>query len=134
MFRWYQDAVLCYAYLQDATGPEDFTWSEWFTRGWTLQELLAPSEVFFFDREWIYIGSKKGLAGPIRRRSGIPTKILTKDADMRSTSTSQRMAWAADRRTTRKEDIAYCLLGIFDVNMPLLYGEGDKASKDCSRR
>jgi hypothetical protein len=96
--------------------------SKWFTRGWTLQELLAPKTVVFFDQDWVDIGTKSSLAPLISAVTGIKDLFLFKTA-----SVAQKMSWAAKRETTRVEDRAYCLMGLFEVNMPLLYGEGEKA-------
>ncbi|KAI0849025.1 HET-domain-containing protein [Daldinia vernicosa] len=128
MFAWYRDSSVCYAYLHDAQAETDtFAESRWFTRGWTLQELLAPSKVLFFDHGWTMLGDKSGLAEVISSITRIHIDALRDRSTMHSYSIAQRMSWAADRQTTRPEDIAYCLLGIFDINMPLLYGEGSKA-------
>lgn len=126
MFKWYERARLCYAYLSDVDGklnqPEQLERSAWFTRGWTLQELLAPRIVIFFDRHWSDIGSKRSLGDLLSRITGIRDMW-----DYRSCCIAEKMSWAAQRRTTRVEDEAYSLMGLFDVNMPLLYGEGEKA-------
>lgn len=128
MFRWYRDAECCYAYLADVDCDEDFAHSRWFTRGWTLQELLAPSEVIFFTREWAVLGRKQDLAGAISDVAGINSYYLQKSVSrIREASIAERMSWASRRVTTRTEDMAYCLMGIFDVNIPLLYGEGERA-------
>lgn len=124
MYRWYANAAVCYVYLFDVTtGSDEWIESHWFTRGWTLQELLAPRKVEFYDSSWGHLGDKLHNAEKIGRCTGIPSKALN---DFRPADflIAQRMSWAADRITTRPEDRAYCLLGIFDVNMPLLYGEG----------
>lgn len=133
MYRWYQDAQVCYAYLSDVSGGRDkdpreddseFRRSRWFTRGWTLQELLAPEIVIFFDRDWDEIGTKSTLEGLVELITGIKhLSTITSE----SPSIAQRMSWAATRETTRVEDKAYCLMGLFGVNMPLLYGEGKNA-------
>lgn len=102
-------------------------WSRWFTRGWTLQELLAPKEVRFFSQSWTFLGTKQDLMLILVEKTGIPAHILADPSLISSCSISMRMTWMRDRQTTRREDLAYCLLGIFDVNMPLLYGEGSKA-------
>ena len=130
MFQWYRDAEVCYAYLADV--PEDtddpcspdsfFRKSKWFTRGWTLQELLAPSTVVFFNRGWIEIGTKSSLYDTIVSITGI--KHL---ANFEEACVAQKMSWASRRETTRLEDMAYCLMGLFGVNMPPLYGEGENA-------
>jgi hypothetical protein len=104
-----------------------FQASRWFTRGWTLQELIAPSNVSFFSSEWTYFGCKSSLSKPIQMVTKINEDILKDPKLLRNMSIANRMSWAASRETTREEDIAYCLMGIFDINMPLLYGEGLKA-------
>lgn len=105
-----------------------FVASRWFTRGWTLQELIAPENVIFFGLDWNEIGrSDRRLLPTLVKRTGIPHLVLTHKCSLDAYSVAQRMSWAALRQTSRKEDEAYCLLGIFGVNMPLLYGEGAKA-------
>ncbi|KAH6847019.1 putative ankyrin repeat-containing protein [Chaetomium sp. MPI-CAGE-AT-0009] len=125
MCRWYREAVVCYAYLADVPNKK-FTQSEWFRRGWTLQELIAPSVVIFLDSGWQEIGTKSSLQPAVSKATGIPAEVLL-GGNLGNTSVAQRMSWAARRETTVVEDLAYCLLGIFDVNMPMLYGEGVKA-------
>jgi hypothetical protein len=133
MFRWYQKADVCYAYLSDLPGDivlpqecSEFAKSRWFTRGWTLQELIAPSNVGFYSKDWHSIGTKDQLCDLVATITGIDVETL-RGQDLELVSVAQKMSWAAQRTTSRVEDIAYCLLGIFDVNMPLLYGEGKKA-------
>lgn len=137
MFRWYRESVICFALLEDVALPtkddssvrtvgDDFEQARWFTRGWTLQELLAPSQVEFFDQNWAWIGSKADLASRISLRTNIAEEVVL-TGEWPFASISQRMAWAAGRVTTQMEDMAYCLLGIFDVHMPMLYGEGERA-------
>jgi hypothetical protein len=136
MYRWYQEAGECYAYLADVphnsvnrvtgvTGPE-FRKSRWFTRGWTLQELIAPSSVIFLDSDWQEMGTKSNLQRDISEITGIPGNFLLGD-DLRHASIAQRMSWASKRETTRIEDLAYCLMGLFGIYMPMLYGEGERA-------
>ncbi|TGJ78993.1 hypothetical protein E0Z10_g9771 [Xylaria hypoxylon] len=128
MYAWYRDSVVCYAYLADVGGnPNSFATSRWFTRGWTLQELLAPDKVIFFDRNWGVLGDRKDLADTICNVTRIHIGALHDQNTVSQYSIAQRMSWAADRRTSRQEDTAYCLLGIFNINMPLLYGEGQRA-------
>ncbi|KAK0642067.1 heterokaryon incompatibility protein-domain-containing protein [Cercophora newfieldiana] len=135
MYRWYQTASICYAYLNDVTYlPFDFDStlnelrsSEWFQRGWTLQELVAPKNLHFFDRNWSYFGTKRALAQEITKITSIGVDVLLGIHRPQDRSVAERMSWAAWRQTTRPEDEAYCLLGIFNVNMPLLYGEGRRA-------
>lgn len=127
MFRWYAQAQVCYAHLFDVPSDIDlmkegflFTGSCWFTRGWTLQEILAPSKVVFFAEPWHAIGTRDELCSIISRRTGIHENFLRGDMKLCSASLAERMSWASKRRTTRTEDMAYCLLGIFGVNMPLI--------------
>ncbi|KAK3389167.1 heterokaryon incompatibility protein-domain-containing protein, partial [Podospora didyma] len=132
MFQWYKNAALCLAYLSDVQAEtglnlgESLQSSKWFTRGWTLQELLAPSEVWFFNASWKLIRTKTHLADQIARITNIPASILKGLDDLDTVSAASKMSWASSRITTRSEDIAYCLLGLFDVKMPLLYGEGEQ--------
>ncbi|CAI6226296.1 unnamed protein product [Periconia digitata] len=136
MYQWYQKAEVCYAYLSDVSGTTDnifgastlseFEESRWFTRGWTLQELLAPNQLLFFDKNWQCIGSRSDLEEHVTRITSIDSAALG-GKELCSFTVAQRMCWASNRTTTRVEDLAYCLLGIFDVNMPLLYGEGQKS-------
>lgn len=135
MFRWYQKADVCYAYLSDVhhtlddTGSSTvlgFDNSEWFTRGWTLQELLAPADVKFLDCDWNTFGTKRAMAEKISAITGIHQEHLT-ELDLNYISVAEKMSWASERRTLRVEDTAYCLMGIFNINMPLLYGEGSRA-------
>ena len=133
MFRWYTEAGECYAYLADVPDSDkdnegdtlaSFKQSRWFTRGWTLQELLAPSSVIFYDVRWDRIGCKKELFREIAEVTSIGVQYMN---DLREASVATKMSWISKRQTSRSEDMAYCLLGLFDVNMPLLYGEGRKA-------
>ena len=186
MFRWYAESAICYAYLSDVHGS-DMDGSRWFRRGWTLQELIAPPNVEFFDASWNLVGDRNSLAEQIARISGIDESVLRhghhrrcarvrdvrfshvadiasrkesspnpghphQTAPLRSCncnsyagplvkpvlglglssllaqhSVATRMSWASKRQTTREEDMSYCLLGLFNVNMPLIYGEGEKA-------
>lgn len=125
MFQWYENAEVCYAYLADVP-VRGFSESRWFTRGWTLQELIAPMTVVFLDQDWKEIGTKDSLKEAITACTGIPGNILDGD-DLESASVAQRMSWAAKRETTRPEDRAYSLLGLFGVNIPMVYGEGERA-------
>ena len=131
MFQWYKNAASCYVFLEDLqleTPVEDgLAHCRWITRGWTLQELLAPHSVQFYDMTWNHRGSKLDFIGPIAKATGISEEVLQGDQALEECSIANKMAWAAYRQTTRIEDTAYCLLGLFDVNMPLIYGEGLKA-------
>ncbi|KAI0436741.1 heterokaryon incompatibility protein-domain-containing protein [Xylaria telfairii] len=135
MFRWYQDAAICYAHLTDVSDDVDkdsllpaLEKSRWFTRGWTLQELLAPREILFYSNSWQGLTTKLHSAEMLSTITGIEKTYLEGDP-LENASAAKKMSWAAHRQTSRVEDIAYCLLGIFDVNMPLIYGEGKKAFK-----
>lgn len=126
MYHWYERAAVCYAYLRDTEKNKlstTFKQDSWFTRGWTLQELIAPKHIRFFDRSWRYIGSKRSLCNDIRRITRIPEGVLAGKTHCRDYSVAQRMSWASGRETARVEDEAYCLLGIFGINIPMLYGE-----------
>ncbi|KAI0154150.1 heterokaryon incompatibility protein-domain-containing protein [Xylariaceae sp. FL1272] len=141
MYKYYEDAAECYVYLSDlptlAETNDDgdshhqrqmaFSRSRWFTRGWTLQELLAPSAIAFFDRGWDTWGSKDTLTVDIANAAGVPAEVLDKSLMIQSYPIACRMSWASRRKTTRPEDTAYCLFGIFHIYMPLLYGEGNRA-------
>ncbi|KAK0725931.1 hypothetical protein B0H67DRAFT_508993, partial [Lasiosphaeris hirsuta] len=136
MFRWYSGAAKCYVYLADvstltsSTGNASSNWesafrgSRWFTRGWTLQELIAPTSVEFFSREGTRLGDRKSLEQYIHRATGIPFGAL-RGSPLSEFRVSERMAWVEKRNTTREEDKAYSLFGLFDVQIPLLYGEGE---------
>ncbi|KAF8861247.1 HET-domain-containing protein [Acephala macrosclerotiorum] len=133
MFRWYQRAEVCYVYLADVWGyhtpiedPREFAQSRWFTRCWTLQELIAPRFVIFYSRLWANIGNKEDLTQIIMDITNIHESALY-GASLELFSVARKMSWAAKRQSTRVEDIAYSLLGLFDVHMPLLCGEGSKA-------
>lgn len=147
MFRWYQMADVCYAYLSDVleldipavpdekNGTKKFQDSDWFNRAWTLQELLAPVNVDFYSGRWKYLGTRWELSKRIKKATNINRKYLGSSNDkdvnrnipetnIKAASLATRMSWAAGREASKEEDIAYSLLGIFDVNMPLVYGEG----------
>jgi hypothetical protein len=126
MYMWYERAEICYAYLCDVEGRDNIAQSSWFTRGWTLQELLAPTRLHFYDSGWSPIASKYGMSSELEGITGIPPLALH-NFRHDGFCIAEKMAWAARRQTTREEDSAYCLLGLFNVNMPLLYGEGSKA-------
>jgi hypothetical protein len=163
MYRWYEESEVCYAYLEDV--EEDYEnacedpdkdanngsikslnenveknirKSRWFTRGWTLQELVAPSQIIFFAKNWSVLGvlgekdndswdPERNLGKLLSSITTIPEAVLADPSLRTSCSVAKKMSWAAYRQTTRDEDMAYSLLGIFEVNMPLLYGEGDRA-------
>ncbi|PSN67688.1 hypothetical protein BS50DRAFT_447945, partial [Corynespora cassiicola Philippines] len=127
MFNWYKAAAICYVHLDVQFGGSVYDTlksSSWITRGWTLQELLAPERLHIFDNSWSHIGCKSELMEPLSEASGIPAEALADNRNIQNYSIAQRMSWASLRETYIPEDIAYCLLGIFDVYMPMLYGEG----------
>ncbi|KAI1842544.1 hypothetical protein JX266_011298 [Neoarthrinium moseri] len=133
MFRWYQESAVCFAFLADVSAVDDigqddseFSRSRWFTRGWTLQELLAPEHVQFMSKSWSELGTKVSLSTYLTKITSIDKDYLNGE-DLGTASIAHRMSWASRRATTRLEDMAYCLLGIFDIHMPLIYGEGIKA-------
>ena len=145
MYGWYKKAEICFAYLADVTAfqKEDGKWrmrreefcnSKWFTRGWTLQELLAPRKVVFLDRHWRFVGQKTTSDTPhtdlkedISAATGIPWRDLSSNSVSGPKNIAKKMSWLSRRETSRLEDIAYCMMGLCGVNMPLLYGEGSKA-------
>lgn len=111
MFRWYREAARCYVLMSDVTEMErDFDRSEWFRRGWTLQELLAPRNVEFFNKNGRLLGTKKKLEVRIKRITGIPSTALQGQA-LSKYSVGARLSWMRKRETTIQEDRAYCLLG-----------------------
>lgn len=139
MYHWYERSEICFAYLKDVKPSTKwvdtmnmFSDSEWHQRGWTLQELLAPQKVYFLNESWKFIGTKTSLSATISSITGISERHLSGELSgfesrSESTTVAEKMSWAARRRTSRREDQAYCLLGLFAINMPLLYGEGDRA-------
>ncbi|RPD54162.1 HET-domain-containing protein [Lentinus tigrinus ALCF2SS1-6] len=137
MFRYYSLARVCYGYLRDIPDLDDiwsdrskadvFTRSIWFERGWTLQELIAPRFFLFLSQSWDVLGTKADFAEILERSHGIPATVLRLEVSHTEFSIAQRMSWFGYRQTTRVEDEAYCLLGLFDIHMPPLYGEGRNA-------
>jgi len=133
MYRWYENTKVCYTYLHNVpcssfpTSSDFNGWPEWFSRGWTLQELIAPSKIQFFNKDWRSLGCKKMLAPILEAITGIPGHILIHGLHGNRPCVAQIMSWVANRTTMRVEDRAYLLMGLLDVNMPMLYGEGKKA-------
>ncbi|CZT14140.1 uncharacterized protein RCC_00113 [Ramularia collo-cygni] len=162
MFEWYAQAWCCLVWMHDVSvdaAPLDvlksFCVSVWFTRGWTLQELLAPKTVIFLDEQWRHLGHKSstvGLMEPdsqapipfgrlgwplnkwISKATGIDKRILWDYRNAGNTSIEERQSWMNKRQTTRREDRAYCMLGICEIFMPLNYGEGSNADKRLERK
>lgn len=130
---FWKAATVCYAYLKDIVCEksnrldEHRNPSRWFLRGWTLQALISPFKVVFYSKDWLPIGTRISFCEKISSISSIPVGELNHTTPLSSVPVPTRMSWATDRATTRGEDMAYCLLGIFDISMPLLYGEGEKA-------
>lgn len=140
MWTYYSLAEVCLAYLGDRSSKgfhyelQPKSWSDhssafgkWATRGWTLQELIAPNDVIFLSNEWKILGTRHDLANVLEKETKIPAAVLTRQADVYSFSVAERVSWAAERKTTRIEDEAYSLFGIFNVHLPPLYGEGRNA-------
>lgn len=140
MFRWYRESDACIIYLSDVPEPtapndvhvEDSAWctmfksSRWLTRGWCLQELLAPSRRRFYSKDWQPITDTAAVMKLIATTTRIPAQALAK-FEPSAWSAAQKMSWAAKRLTTRLEDRSYSLMGLFGLTMPILYGEGDRA-------
>ena len=138
MYRWYASSRICYVYLHDVHGssipteedyeeyPESNDWPEWFLRGWTLQEMIAPNNVQFFNMDWVCVGDKEMLTHTLTRITGVPRYILKEGLVGNRPCAAQTLLWASRRKTSRVEGRAYLLMGLLDVNMPMLYGEGKK--------
>jgi hypothetical protein len=134
MFKWYENAAVCYAYLSDVPAVQSneqrvkkFRESRWFTRGWTLQELLAPHHVEFYIQDWQFFGTKDDLSSLLKEITGINAGALSWPWAIPNYCVANKMSWASRRVTTRLEDRAYCMLGILGVHIPLLCGEGRNA-------
>ena len=135
MFNWYREAEMCIIYLSDLDGgspisdrkaPKEMKACRWFARGWTLQELIAPRQAVFYNKDWHAIGRKSDVefANYISDVTEVNVGVLLQLEELADVPVGVRMSWASHRTTKRPEDQAYCLFGLFDVNMPLLYGEG----------
>ena len=143
MFEWYGWAKICYVYMEDVESRRDdegkvkkedhsakdssFRASRWFTRGWTLQEMIAPLDVRFYARDWVEIGRKREMTDLLREITRVAKDVLVHPHAVKNVCVSQKMYWASNRETTRLEDRAYSLLGLFGISMPILYGEGSRA-------
>ena len=135
MYKWYKESEVCYAYLHDVIDPSEFTESSWFTRGWTLQELIAPKLLKFFTKDWKLIGTREELIDHIAERTGISHQVLRSNKIPPEVTISQKMLWAAQRQTAKVEDRAYSLLGIFDINVEgPVYGIDDGAFENLQHR
>lgn len=140
MFEWYREAAVCYTYFNDVIfsecGPNMFNSfredrhgqpSEWFKRGWTLQELIAPRNMEFYDAHWTPMGTRNDLAALVGKVAAIRSEYLNEKQDFRNASVATKMSWMAGRKTSVVEDVAYSLLGIFDIHLAPQYGEGIRA-------
>jgi len=123
MYAYYQNSSICFAYLSDIRACGSITRSRWFSRGWTLQELLAPPEVVFFDRFWMPVGTRTGYSDQISDETGIPRELFQGGICLHGVSVEQRMSWAMARTTTRPQDQAYCLIGILGIALEPDYDE-----------
>ncbi|KIM59819.1 hypothetical protein SCLCIDRAFT_61681, partial [Scleroderma citrinum Foug A] len=144
MYQWYENAAVCYAHLHDVLNlsfpgerndvlyPNSNGWPEWFSRGWTLQELIAPRNIHFFNHDWQLIGDKRTFSRILVRITRIPSYIIM-DGMYDRPCVAQIMSWAANRTTTLVEDRAYSLLGLLDINMTISYGEGKAAFQRLQR-
>ncbi|ETN38886.1 uncharacterized protein HMPREF1541_06927 [Cyphellophora europaea CBS 101466] len=147
MWKWYHEAAICYIFLATITlsaaeverDPNAFMeWhhskdsedrdygrpAEYFRRGWTLQELLAPRRAIFFNATWSFIGSRLQLVDQIYNATNIAKQYINSNEGIRLASIAARLSWAGGRETTREEDRVYSLIGLFDINMDIRYGEG----------
>lgn len=134
MYEWYRLSDMCYVYLADVSDDDvpqkyrsEFRKSRWHGRGWTLQELIAPERIVFLTETWCLLGTKMGLASTLEEITGVDFSILVGRSTLSSVSVARRMSWAAKRETTRVEDRAYSLFGIFGLHMSPIYGEGENA-------
>ncbi|RMX85754.1 hypothetical protein D0869_03585 [Hortaea werneckii] len=136
MFDWYAKATKCYVYLSDVNSSlfgtakdcnvawqSQFRNCRWLSRGWTLQELLAPRVVEFYDQTGTLLGDKMSLENDICEATGIPAAAL-QGRPLTSYSIEERLSWQRNRRTKKPEDAAYSLSGICGVSMIPVYGEG----------
>jgi hypothetical protein len=138
MFHWYRSAAKCYVYLPDvhidaysksvgSSWEPAFRLSRWFTRGWTLQELLAPPVVEFFSQEGKILGNKTSLKLLIHKTTAIPLEVLS-GSRLACFTVKQRLQWKGDRQTRRDEDAWYSLAGVLDVEIAPAYGEGGRSA------
>lgn len=132
MFRWYHNSAICVVHLAKSTTIEDILRDEWTERGWTLQELLAPAHIKFFNKHWKPMTNDSNdkqkattkILQTLEKATGIPHDKINCQFNPRPFNVDERMVWAARRKTTKVEDVAYSLMGIFDVSLQIAYGEG----------
>ncbi|KIM57281.1 hypothetical protein SCLCIDRAFT_1143588, partial [Scleroderma citrinum Foug A] len=135
MYQWYENSRICYVYLHDVHYPffpttlhnmyhKSNGWPEWFSCGWTLQEMIVPRDVQFFNKDWHPISDKRSLSHILEHITGVPQHVLKEGLFSNCPCIAQIMSWAASQRMTRVEDRAYSLMGLLDMNMLMLYGEG----------
>ena len=131
MFAWYKHAAVCLVFLEDLADNVDFNHGfascKWPTRGWTLQELIAPQHLEFYDQNWVKRTTKLESRAVLTAATGVSEEVLEDSALLPRLPVARRMSWVSRRQTTRLEDMAYCMLGIFDIHMPMIYGEGEKS-------
>ncbi|KAG0701553.1 heterokaryon incompatibility protein-domain-containing protein [Suillus ampliporus] len=135
MFKWYRNSDVCIVHLAQSETVKDILDDEWTERGWTLQELLAPNHIKFFNKHWKPMTRHDNDKDPdtgsatsdvlktLTKATGVPQSEI-RDFDPEAFKVDERMKWAAKRKTTRVEDAAYSLMGIFDVSLQIAYGEG----------
>jgi hypothetical protein len=137
MFSWYRNSRICVVHLAETIAPHSMAEEPWFTRGWTLQELLAPKAIKFFSKSWSCLTRKPNdkisdseLGRPLWKIISDITQIPVDQLlnfEPGINSVRERMVWVSKRETTRVEDMAYCLIGIFNVPLSIAYGEGSMA-------
>jgi hypothetical protein len=137
MFKFYHQSAVCIVWLSDLKAHDDLVKDlgscRWFTRGWTLQELIAPKNLILFDQTWNRRGSKEECADILSGITRVSDYILKPEpgsdlqSQLRDVHVATKLNWASHRQTTREEDEAYCLMGLFEIHMPMLYGEGNNA-------
>ncbi|KAL3293825.1 HET-domain-containing protein [Colletotrichum asianum] len=130
MYAWYRNSAVCIAHIEDFHGDDidqATATNRWFTRGWTLQELIAPKDVIFYSGDWEEIGDKKKNSRRLEEITSIDRQVLLASRDLEDVSVAEKMKWISYRTTKKVEDMSYCMFGIFGINLPTIYGEGPNA-------